>query len=104
MVQCRVDYSQLSNKRMALWTDNDWMEWQANRLSSAILMPESMVRQLTSKNTEGPSAFRAACWVLDVQRIFNVSIQAAEIRLRELGMLAGISKPDIDYELTFFAK
>jgi len=103
MVQCRVDTSKLTDKRKTQWTDIDWMEWQANRLSSAILMPASMVRQLIATHPDEPSAFRRACWVMDVVRTFHVSIQAAEIRLRELGILTGVSKLDIENELKIFA-
>lgn len=104
MVQCRIDTSKLASKRKTLWTDNDWMEWQANRLASAILMPASMVRLLIANYPEELTAFRAACWVMDVFHTFNVSIQAAEIRLRELGLINAISKPDVDNELTIFAR
>jgi len=104
MVQCRVDTTKLSNKRKALWTDNDWMEWQANKLSSAILMPSSMVRQLIADHPDEPDAFRAAYWIMDVCHTFIVSVQASEIRLRELGILNGVPKTDVDNELTIFAK
>ncbi len=102
MVQCRVDSSKITNRRISLWTDSDWMEWQANRLSSAILMPACMIRQLTDGDPEGPSVFRAACWLNKVCRTFNVSVQAAEIRLRELGLLSGIPKAAVLSELPVF--
>lgn len=104
MVQCRVDHSKISSKRKTLWTDNDWMEWQANRLSSALLMPASMVKQRITEHLDEPSALQAARCVMDIFHTFNVSIQAAEIRLRGLGILDGISKADIERELTFFAR
>ena len=102
MVQCRVDSTKITNRHISLWTDSDWMEWQANRLSSAILMPACMIRQLTADDPEDPSVFRAACWVKKVCRTFNVSVQAAEIRLRELGLLSGISKAAVLSELPVF--
>lgn len=104
MVQCRVVAAKTSSKRKPPQTDNDWMEWQANRLASAILMPAGMVRQLISSQPPEHSAFRAACWVMSVCHTFKVSIQAAEIRLRELGITSTISKLDIENELTLFAR
>ena len=104
MVQCRIDSSKLCNKLKTEWSDSDWMEWQANRLSSAILMPAGMVRQLIASHPEERSAFRAAYWVMSVFHTFNVSIQAAEIRLRDLGLISDFSKSDVENELTIFAK
>ncbi len=103
MVQCRIDTSKNKMRPLSLWTDNDWMEWQANRLSSAVLMPASMVVKLISDQPPEHTAFRAACWVMAVHRTFNVSIQAAEIRLRDLGMINGIPKYALEEELTIFA-
>ncbi|MFR8846421.1 MAG: hypothetical protein ACLVGL_16155 [Waltera sp.] len=42
MVQCRVDTKKMDCRTSKSWTDRDWMEWQANALSSAVLMPVSM--------------------------------------------------------------
>lgn len=102
LVKCRVDSSKITNRRITLWTDNDWMEWQANKLSSAILMPACMVRRLIAGDPDEPSVFRAACWVRKVYRTFNVSVQSAEIRLRELGLLNGIPKAAVLSELPVF--
>ena len=104
MVQCRIDTTKSAKKLKAEWTDMDWMEWQANRFSSAILMPASMVRQLIASNPEETSAFRAAYWIMSVVHTFIVSVQAAEIRLRDLGLISDFSKHDIENELTIFAK
>ena len=104
MVQCRIDTTKSPKKLKAEWTDMDWMEWQANRFSSAILMPASMVRQLIASHPEEPSAFRAAYWIMSVVHTFIVSVQAAEIRLRDLGLISDFSKHDIENELTIFAK
>jgi Zn-dependent peptidase ImmA (M78 family) len=103
MVQCRIDTSKLLRKRKALWTDVDWMEWQANRLSSAILMPVSMVRRLIDEEYPTASVFHAASCVYAIYRTFNVSVQAAEIRLRDLGIITGMPKQAIMDELSLFA-
>lgn len=104
MVQCRIESTKLTDKQKTQGTDSDWMEWQANRFSSAILMPASMVRQLIASHPEEHSAFGAACWVMAVLHTFNVSAQAAEIRLRDLGLISDFSKHDVENELTIFAK
>lgn len=41
MVQCRIDTKKMDARNSEIWTERDWMEWQANALSSAILMPVS---------------------------------------------------------------
>lgn len=101
-VQCRIDSGKLPTKDKK-GTDSDWMEFQANRLSSAILMPTSAVRMVAVAEKPHRAAFQAAKCVLEVSKIFNVSLQAAEIRLRELNTLNGISKQAIQDELTLFA-
>lgn len=100
-VQCRIDSSK-QPARTANWTNNDWMEFQANRLSSAILMPTAAVRLIVNEEKPHHDAFRAALCVQRVSKIFNVSLQAAEIRLRDLNTLNGISKQSIQEELSLF--
>ena len=39
MVQCRADSTRVHKNTSRMRTDADWMEWQANSLSSSILMP-----------------------------------------------------------------
>lgn len=101
-VQCRIDSSKQPAKT-AKWTNDDWMEFQANRLSSAILMPTSAVRMVIAEEPIHHDPFRAASCVYRISKTFNVSVQAAEIRLRELNSLAGISKQALQDELSLFA-
>lgn len=101
-VQCRIDSSKQPTKT-AKWTNNDWMEFQANRLSSAILMPLSAVRMIADSEKPHHDVTRAAGCVYQVSKTFNVSLQAAEIRLRDLNALNGISKLAIQEELSLFA-
>lgn len=103
LVQCRIDSTLLSKKRIAYWKDSDWMEWQADNFSSSILMPVSMIKRIAKTHQPEQSAFKAACCVHSVSRTFNVSYQAAEIRLRGLGYLKGFSKKAINEELSIFA-
>ena len=77
------------------WTDREWMEWQANAMASAFLMPETMVRKAAGelqqemgthfcKQHKSTFAYAAA---ERVSRVFNVSYQAASIRLKNLGII-----------------
>lgn len=83
-------------------TPDDWMEWQADNLAAAILMPASMFRKKAwesrsqykiGKTDNGyiwrggypPSAVTEFV-VDDLANTFKVSKQAAEIRLNNLGI------------------
>lgn len=104
LTQCRVDSAKLLRKPTYLWTDNDWMEWHADRLSSSILMPASTVKMLSHEQMKGQSAFAAACLILQVTKIYNVSVMAARIRLKELGIISTFKDADINFELSLFMK
>lgn len=85
MVQCRADSTLIQRKPNLRKTDSDWMEWQANRLSSSILMPRSMVIK-AAKCAERKSCSANAAMEAVIQ-IFNVSNDAAYYRLQELGLV-----------------
>lgn len=87
MVQCRVDFTKGVKKPVTRWTDKDWMEWQANRLASAILMPKSMVLRVAHEAEDRRSSANAGLEA--VVATFNVSNEAAAIRLKELGFVPG---------------
>ena len=93
MIQCRVDTKKANCEQQAVWTDKEWMEWQANALSSAILMPRAMVlkivRELRKKPgfSQKPETQRCYIEADTVSQVFNVSFQAATIRLKELGVM-----------------
>ncbi|HXG35340.1 MAG TPA: ImmA/IrrE family metallo-endopeptidase [Dehalococcoidia bacterium] len=53
-------------------------EWQANRVTGAVLMPAATMRILVKKAGKNPSA---------VASVFQVSYSAAEVRLGQLGKL-----------------
>ena len=61
MVQCRVDTKKMDCRTSKSWTDRDWMEWQANALSSAVLMPVSMVR-MVADNFKRPGLQQIFCY------------------------------------------
>jgi hypothetical protein len=79
------------------WTDEDWMEWQANNVAPRILMPIETVRMVYKKMAAESlhNAFVAkglrpqSEWIIEqTAGFYMVSKQAAEIRLKELGYLS----------------
>ncbi len=87
MVQCRIDTKRMDAKNPEVWTDRDWMEWQANALSSAILMPVSMVRKVAESVKTTKAVFRNYVIAARVSNVFNVSFEAASYRLKQLGYI-----------------
>lgn len=82
MIQCSLRAS--TRKPASQWTSIDRMEWQANRLSSALLMPRCAVQKLVQRyNYTVPTGY-----VWKVVDAFNVSVQAAFYRLKELGYIS----------------
>ena len=65
------------------------MEWQANALSSSMLMPESMVRMVIEdiKTRAIQRDILHYAFVEEVSSVFNVSFEAATIRLKQLGYI-----------------
>lgn len=95
VVQCRRD---TVNKRPDFknWGDRDWMEWQANRFASAILMPISAVR-LVAERSLGDyhhSALARVELVKNVVTTFDVSREAAVYRLKDLGYIPRDDRTD----------
>ncbi len=88
MIQCRTDCSSTNKKMPKFWDDHDWMEWHANRLSSAILMPRSAVERLVEGvRSERRDSIRRATMVFAVAETFDVSFEAAMYRLKDLGFI-----------------
>jgi hypothetical protein len=80
----------------------DWREVQANMGMAAILMPQSVFRRLAAKVAEQHSlAAEALCFgsavaamlTAELARVFEVSKQAAGIRLQTLGILSPPGQP-----------
>lgn len=84
MVQCRSDNMQAMRCNYRR-TDAEWMEWQADHLSSAILMPKSMVIKAAKRAERRSCSVNAALEA--VQDVFNVSYEAANYRLQDLGLI-----------------
>lgn len=81
---------------MKEWDDSDWIEWQANNIAPRILMPAETVgpvyERLCEESMLNPFVARKlrpqAEWVIEKAAAFyQVSKQAAKIRLKELGFL-----------------
>ena len=84
-IQCRVDSAK--RKDPSLWTDRDRMEWQANRFASAVLMPESAVRLVVSRRNDVTGLYREFTLVSDLVQTFDVSMEAAAYRLKDMGII-----------------
>ncbi|TCT14605.1 uncharacterized protein DUF955 [Natranaerovirga pectinivora] len=88
MIQCRAVAANGKAKPTRKWDDKDSMEWQANYFSSAMLMPKKMVIQLIRSLTYCSDVFwRNLTYTNEMVNVFNVSYQAAEYRLKELGII-----------------
>lgn len=86
IIKCKVDTKNFAQKRA--WTDIDWLEWQANSLASSILMPKPMVNLIVEYFTGmiiGGYSLLNHILVCKIANVFNVSTEAATIRLKNLG-------------------
>ena len=90
MIQCRLDTPSGNKKNTTEWNDCDWMEWQANTLSSAILMPKCAVELIANRYREHKdlkNPIHRCILVAHISNAFDVSIAAATIRLKDLGYI-----------------
>ncbi len=79
------------------WPPVDWMEWQANYASGALLMPRTAVQQALFPSTERHAASSPVAGGLGraidiVQGSFMVSDAAALVRLRQLGYVPALAR------------
>ena len=100
LIRCRVENFAF-RKPLGEWTDADWLEWQANHFASSLLMPRSMVFRLVNRDNDKRDEIWAAASICRVANVFEVSRQAAEIRLRDVGLLDGFSAGDIAFGMDF---
>ena len=101
MVQCRLHPLQtVPRSANSLWSDTDWMEWQANFLSSVLLMPKPAVKVVfdafSKRGFSSPSLLEQG-----VSRVFNVSPEAARYRLLSLGYIKKKESQGISFEDLF---
>jgi hypothetical protein len=76
-------------------SDCDWMEWQAGYVSGVLLMPKSRVALYVTafhaeRAIEGPldpKSIEGRVLITRTAELFNVSEEAAEVRLGQLGYL-----------------
>ena len=101
-IQCRIENIQTPAFESE-WTDNDWLEWQANSFASCLLMPRKAVLGLKGINNTKKDELWASGMILTASKTFDVSLQAADIRLRDLGIISGFSKADINCGMSFYA-
>ena len=87
-------YEESNEATQSLWTDEDWMEWQARGIAPRILMPldpfNATVRRLSEEYIINPDihnkqySFRS--WIINnLSLFFKVSKQSVKIRLKETG-------------------
>ena len=81
---CPADPSR-SESGQNSWTDFDWLEWQSDTFASCFLLPEPAVRKAVSdwclkRGNWGESLG------MYLSNVFNVSLQATRIRLKDLGI------------------
>jgi Zn-dependent peptidase ImmA (M78 family)/transcriptional regulator with XRE-family HTH domain len=105
--QRAVDRWTRTSKPRALFTNEDWREWQANIFSAALLMPEWSVAKLFAERAgcdfvdvspdgnvrevafdfAGGTLFGGTLYLKTLAEIFAVSTQAMAIRLLDLGLV-----------------
>lgn len=80
-----------------VWTDVDWLEWQANGIAPRILMPKEtiadgfqMIIDRSKKNKfVSAGLISKSKWILEqFAGFYQVSQTSAAIRLTELGLLS----------------
>lgn len=98
MIQCRVDNGMTNKSDTRKWDDHDWMEWQANHLSAAVLMPKCSVDLLARSCKDKLKTLTSrAILIAKMSDCFDVSIQAATNRLKDLGYIKTNDTTDYSY-------
>jgi hypothetical protein len=80
--------AQLSPRCHRLERRTDWMEWQAGYASGALLIPASVVGRLAGEGSAWVRSTAGRAMVRRTQDAFDVSAQAAAVRLQQLGHLS----------------
>lgn len=102
LIRCRVSNYNNNKDEHRLKTEKDWMEWQSNYMSSALLMPKSMViKVVKSLNYDINDIFTPHFYVNEISEIFNVSSEAAKYRLEGLGCIKKNSVNTTDFDNSF---
>lgn len=71
------------------WTDEDWMEWQANGIAPRILMPRQTFQTAIDMILEDSDKDNVPDWwvINKLADFYKVSKQSAEIRIAELNIV-----------------
>ncbi len=99
MIKCRT--SDIESSKKELVTDDDWLEWQADYMASALIMPRRSVSKVVlekfsemgikngvyERGTNFNDDLNISALIYELADIFYVSLSAAEIRLKNLGFL-----------------
>lgn len=86
-VKCREVNHNYLNCHHEKWDASKWIEWQADSFAAGILMPVSSVRQQFHSTISATSYSEIDQAMKSVSSIYNVSEQAAYLRLRNLGII-----------------
>lgn len=72
-----------------LQSERDWLEWQANAFASAVLMPWSLIKEVSTKvlPSSGADLVSLNELLVTVSDVFKVSLTASWYRLKELGYI-----------------
>ena len=91
VIQCRTDMGKTQTRtNPKYWSDKERMEWQANAMSSALLMPRPSVRKLFDTNGRtGSRSSQIANTINNLVSECNISSEAALYRLSDLGLIQG---------------
>ena len=100
LIKCRTtDIEAVGKKRLV--NDDDWIEWQANCMASALLMPRKAFTKVVKgkfksvgirdgyylMGTDSVMDWWVDGLAYDLADIFEVSVTAAKIRLKNLGLI-----------------
>ena len=94
-VACRCPSEEKDKPLNNVWSDEDWMEWQANGIAPRILMPKQTVYivadKLLSESRKNPlfalGIMTRSQWVVEqLADFYRVSKASVGIRLSELGI------------------
>ena len=98
-IMCR-EADPTRKKPRGYWSDKDWLEWQADKFASAMLMPASVFyptaqavmkkHHASSYILEGCGSKDAADVITELTEIFDVSRTAVRIRLKQAGYLRSV--------------
>lgn len=91
-VQCREILINELKSNTGTWTDEKWMEWQADVFSSCILMPKKAVQKFIEVNDIMDKDIDVI--IRRVKETFQVSYLAAQYRLKDLGIIRNNKKDD----------